>query len=209
LSRLRILLLWKARGGSGDLSWLRGKTRLEMLQLGFIPVRDDDLIHLKPLTDLTSLDFHSPYITDAGLVHLAGLTHLQYLGFRYASIRGEGLVHLGRMKSLQALAILRSRIETLDDLPALPIEYLILPFTAIDDRGLARCRTLPTLKKVILDGTNVTDAGLECLSNQPNIEVDVNGTGVTASGAAAFRAKQPQSKVIQGPIQSSPYFSIR
>jgi hypothetical protein len=199
----------KTRGQSTDLSWLRGKTQLEMLNLGTIPVRDDDLIYLRPLTNLRTLVFRSPHITDAGLVHLSGLIRLQCLIFSDASIRGEGLVHLGRMESLETLAMLRSRIETLDDLPALPIENLVLPFTLIDDRGLARIRSMPTLDQVFLDGTKITDAGLESLINQPNIKfVHVNGTGVTPSGVAAFQAKHPRGKVGYGPIQNSPYFLI-
>jgi len=210
LSGLRDLRLEvKARGQSTDLSWLRGKTQLEILDLGTIPVRDDDLIHLRPLTNLCTLVFRSPHITDAGLVHLSGLIRLQCLIFNYASIRGEGLVHLGRLGSLETLAMLRSRIETLNDLPAIPLGYLCLPFTLIDDRGLAHFRSMPNLKEVFLDGTKITDAGLESLIAQPNIEfVHVNGTGITPSGVGAFQAKKPRGMVDHGPIQNSPYFSI-
>jgi hypothetical protein len=210
LSGLRVVeLVVKPRGQSTDLSWLRGKTRLETLHLGAIPVRDDDLIHLRPLTNLRTLVFGSPHITDAGLVHLAGLTRLQCLIFAHDSIRGEGLVHLGRMGSLETLAILRSKLETLDYLPAVPVRDLVLPFTLIDDRGLARIRSLPALERVYLDGTKITDAGLEFLVTQPSIEaVHVNGTEVTRSGAAAFRAKKPGGLVYFGPIQNSPYFFI-
>ncbi|HEV3167575.1 MAG TPA: hypothetical protein VGZ22_26460 [Isosphaeraceae bacterium] len=210
LAGLRVLdLQVKVRGESTDLSWLRGKTRLEMLHLGSILVRDDDLIHLSPLTNLRTLVIRSPHITDAGLVHLSGLIRLQCLIFKHASIRGEGLAHLSRMGSLETLAMLRSKVETLNDLPAIPIENLVLPFTLIDDRGLARFRSMPTLNLVYLDGTKVTDLGLECLIAQPNLEsVHLNGTGVTASGVAAFRAKKPRSVVDCGPIQNSPYFSI-
>jgi hypothetical protein len=211
LSRLRELtLIVKARGQSTDLSWLRGMTQLEILHLGTIPVRDDDLIHLRPLTNLRALVFRSPHITDAGLVHLSGLIHLQSLIFAHDSIRGEGLAHLGRMGSLETLAMLRSKIETLDHLPAIPIRNLCLPFTLIDDRGLARFKAMPTLDLVTLDGTKITNAGLEYLITQPNIvSVDVNGTGVTPSGVDAFRAKKPRATVRYGPIQKSPYFSIR
>jgi len=130
--------------------------------------------------------------------------------FKYASIRGEGLVHLGRMGSLETLAILRSKIESLNDLPAIPLKNLCVPFTAIDDRGLARLRSMPALNEVFLDGTKITDTGLECLITQPTIEsVHVNGTRVTASGVGAFRVKKPRAVVAYGPIQKSPYFSIR
>jgi hypothetical protein len=210
LSGLRVLdLQVKARGRSTDLSWLRGKARLEMLHLGSIPVRDDDLIHLRPLTNLRTLVLRSPHITDAGLVHLSGLTRLQCLIFAHDSIRGEGLAHLGRMGSLETLAMLRSKVETLDHLPAIPVRDLCLPFAGIDDRGLARLRSMPALENVILDGTKVTDGGLESLIAQPRIErVYVNGTGVTFPGVVAFWVKKPNCLVRYGAIQNSDYFSI-
>jgi Leucine-rich repeat (LRR) protein len=210
LSGLRDLHLGvQARGQSTDLSWLRGKTQLEMLHLGTIAVRDNDLIHLRPLTNLRTLVLRSPHITDAGLVHLSGLTRLQCLIFAHDSIRGEGLAHLDRMRSLETLAMLRSKIETLKYLPALPIKDLCLPFSLIDDRGLARIRSMPALDQVFLDGTKLTDAGLESLIAQPKLKwVYVNGTGVTPSGAAAFRAKKPRGVIGYGPIQKSQYFLI-
>jgi hypothetical protein len=199
----------KARGQSTDLSWLEGKTQLDTLILGDIPVRDDDLISLRSLSDLRTLVFRSPLITDAGLVHLSGLTRLECLAFAHDSIRGEGLVHLGGMQSLESLVFRRSKLETLKDLPALPIKYLCLPFAAIDDRGLAGCRSLPVLEEVYLDGTKVTDASLESLVSQPKLDsVYVNGTGVTRSGVVAFQTMKPRGKVRYGPIQSSPYFAI-
>jgi hypothetical protein len=211
LSRLRDLHLQvKARGHATDLSWLRGMAQLEALHLGAIPVRDDDLIHLRPLTNLCAFIVRSPHITDAGLVHLSGLSRLQCLILNQAAIRGEGLVHLGRMGSLETLALLRSKIETLDYLPAIPIRNLCLPFSSLDDRGLAHIPSMPSLNLVFLDGTKITDAGLEFLTTQPNIEsVHVNGTGVTPSGVAAFQAKKPRASVEHGPIQKSPYFFIR
>jgi hypothetical protein len=113
------------------------------------------------------------------------------------------------MRSLETLAILRSKLETLDHLPALPLRDLVLPFTLIDDRGLARIRSMPMLERVYLDGTKITDAGLESLMSQPRIErVHANGTAVTPSGAAAFRARTPRGTVGYGPIRNSPYFSI-
>jgi hypothetical protein len=94
-------------------------------------------------------------------------------------------------------------------LAAIPIGNLCLPFALIDDRGLARFRSMPSLNLVFLDGTKITDAGLVPLKTQPNLEsVHANGTGVTPSGADAFRARRPRDTVDYGPIQNSSYFSI-
>jgi hypothetical protein len=210
LTRLRdVDLQVKPLGQSTDLSWLRGMSRLEMLHLGRIAVRDDDLVHLRALTNLRTLVLRSPNISDAGLVHLSGLTRLECLIFAHDSIRGEGLAHLSRMKALETLAMLRSKVKTLDYLPALPIKNLCLPFSLIDDRGLAHVKAMPVLDEVLLDGSKVTDSGLEPLAAQPKLRfVHVIGTGVTASGARAFGAKKPRATVAYGPIQKSPYFAI-
>ena len=189
------------QGKFTDLSWLEGKTCLEMLHLGTIPVRDDDLIHLRPLAKLCTLVLRSPHITDAGLIHLSGLVHLQCLIFAHDSIHGEGLVHLGRMRSLDALAMLRSKIETLDHLPAIPIRSLCLPFSSIDDRGLNRLRSMPALNQVFLDGTKITDAGLASLVTQPKLEsVQSYGTRVTPS------ARQPSVPRNRKPWSASARF---
>jgi hypothetical protein len=105
--------------------------------------------------------------------------------------------------------LLRSKVETLNYLPAIPIRDLCLPFTVVDDRGLARFGSTPTLDEEFLDGTKITDAGLASLIAQPKIRlVHVNGTGVTPSGVDAFRAKKPRGMIHCGPIQNAPYYLI-
>jgi hypothetical protein len=94
--------------------------------------------------------------------------------------------------------------------PKSPIRDLCLPFNQIDDRGLARLRSMPSLDEVFLDGTKISDLGLESLTTQPKIRfVHANGTGVIPSGVDAFRAKKPRGVVKYGLIQNSPYFFIR
>jgi hypothetical protein len=211
LTELRDLRLQvRAKGPPVDLSGLQDMRRLELLHLGSIPVRDDDLIHLRPLTNLRALVFRSPYITDAGLFHLSGLTRLECLILNHASVRGQGLAHLRTLVSLETLAMLRSKVESLNDLPAIPIKNLCLPFSRIDDRGLARVRPMPALDLVYLDESIITDTGLASLTSQQTLrDLHVNGTGVTASGVRDFRTKKPRTAVECDPIQKSPYFSIQ
>jgi hypothetical protein len=69
---------------------------------------------------------------------------------------------------------------------------------------------MPTLNLVFLDGLNITDEGLASPVAQPGLEsIHVNGTAATSFGVDAFRAERPSGKLEIGPIQNSPYFSIR
>ncbi|MFP6603467.1 MAG: hypothetical protein VB862_13130, partial [Pirellulaceae bacterium] len=55
---------------------------------------DAEMVHLKGLTALQTLELHSPQVTDAGLACLKGLTELQTLDLSGTKITDAGLVHL-------------------------------------------------------------------------------------------------------------------
>jgi hypothetical protein len=67
---------------------------------------DDDLIHLKVILHLQSLDMGSQRISDAGLEHLKGLTQLEELDLRWNKVTAEGVVRLvKRLPKLRRLGL--------------------------------------------------------------------------------------------------------
>ena len=61
-----------------------------------------EVVRLKGLTNLQSLDLRSTQITDAGLVHLRGMTNPQSLNLNNTQLTDAGLVNLKGMTRLQS-----------------------------------------------------------------------------------------------------------
>ncbi len=62
--------------------------------LGSCGTTDADLIHLKGLTQLDSLELSSTQVSDAGLVHLRGLTKLTLLNLHGSDVSVKGVEEL-------------------------------------------------------------------------------------------------------------------
>src|SRR6185295_3735088 len=101
-------------------------------------IRDEEIVHLKGLTNLLHLELSNSQLTDAALEPLAGLTQLEYLRMtrirtlrltNLPNLKGHGLAHL---KGLSNLTILE------------------LQGSGITDEGLAPVKTLPRLSSLYL-----------------------------------------------------------
>ena len=71
---------------------------------------DAEMVHLKGLTKLQTLELFGSKVTDAGLVHLKGLTGLQTFYLGETQITDAGLVHLKGMAELQWLYLQRTKV---------------------------------------------------------------------------------------------------
>jgi len=135
------------------------------------PTTDDDLVHLKELTELKWLWLGDTDVTDAGMVHLEGLTKLQWLGMPGTGVTDEGLVHLKGLKELR-------RLELYDAL--------------ITDAGLAHLTGLKNLEWLDFYETDVSDAGLESLKGLKKLErLELHDTAVTPDGVERFKEALP------------------
>ncbi|MEE8452886.1 MAG: leucine-rich repeat domain-containing protein [Thermoguttaceae bacterium] len=105
-------------------------------------VSDADLVHLKGLTSLTSLDLSDTQITDAGMVNLKDLTNLIDLWLGSTKITDAGLVHLEGMGNLKSL---------------------YLSSTKVTDAGLVHLEGMGNLEVLYLSSTKVTDEGVKKL----------------------------------------------
>ncbi len=66
-------------------------------------VTNDELVHMKDLTELRYVSLSDTAVTDAGLEHLNGLTGLHFLDLSGTQITDAALVHLQDMSELQYL----------------------------------------------------------------------------------------------------------
>ncbi len=138
---------------------VNGPTVLRKLDL---IITDAQLVHLKGLRQLKSLELSFANITDAGLVHLKGLNRLERLSLDYTDITDAGLVQL---KGLDRL------------------ERLSLDHTDITDAGLLHLIGLNRLQRLSLADTNIGDGALEHLKGLNHLrELCVSGTSLTVVG---------------------------
>ena len=73
-------------------------------------VTDSELVHLKGLMSLQTLDLRGTQVTDTGLAHLKGLTSLQTLFLSGTRVTDAGLVHLKDLTSLQKLIVIGTQV---------------------------------------------------------------------------------------------------
>src|SRR5690606_11355287 len=79
------------------------------LDLGGTTVGDDDLKHLKPLTNLEKLDLGTTAVTDNGLVHLLELKELRLLTLVRTQVSDAGPYRLGNLSKLEKVYLWGSR----------------------------------------------------------------------------------------------------
>lgn len=116
--------------------------------------------------------------TEAGLKVLTIRPGLRQLALRRAGITNGGLQHIGLLTGLRSL-------------------YLSENGSGITDEGLAHLRELRVLKTIDLGGcTALTDAGLEQLKSLAGLKrLYVDGTQVTDAGVRDFVASVPDCEI--------------
>jgi hypothetical protein len=148
--------------------------RFGIFDIGF-PFDEAALVHLKPFTELRSVNLNGGHITDKGLVHLKGLKKLQDLLLVNTEVDGSGLAHLKDLDGLTLLYMGHSEftgedMECIKVLKNLTVLGLQGPVT---DKGLAHVAGLKNLKHLILSPkAKVTaDSKKRLLKALPNLEI--------------------------------------
>jgi hypothetical protein len=168
---------------------LNAKTKIDngkVVYVDFYDVRDaaSAVVHLKSLPNVEKLNFSSANMTDEALAHLADLRDLKELALNRTRITDAGLVHLAGLTKLDRL--------NLDE-------------TNVTDAGLAHLKDLKAMKHLHLNETKISDAGLAHLDGLQQLEwLLAFGTGVTSSGAAAFRENHAETHVVTTEGESGP-----
>jgi internalin A len=153
LKGLTILSKLDLRGNVRDagLVHLKGLTNLSTLHLDHTPISDRELLHLEGLTNLSTLDLNSTQVGDAGLAHLEGLANLSTLHLKNTRVSDRGLTHLKGLTNLSTLS---------------------LDGTPVSGAGLAHLKGLTNLSTLDLSNTRVSDAGaIELMRALPGLKL--------------------------------------
>jgi hypothetical protein len=154
-----------------------------------------DLFHDVWLIDLTSTN-----VQDSDLESIGRLAKLENLSLSKTRITGAGLAHLEELQSLRCLCLWQTPI---DDTALMHIadlvnlEQLLVSETNVTDAGLIHLERLTRLEKWLgLDGTQVTDRGLERLVNLKRLRaLNVRFTPVTPNGARLLQKALPKTEI--------------
>jgi Leucine-rich repeat (LRR) protein len=164
--------------GSG-LKHLRGAYRLSTLKLSETPVRDEQLRQLPHLPELSYLELSGTKLNGSGLAWEWEPKSLEQLTLINVPIRSEHLIHFKRFVGLKIL-----------DLSG-PAEL---------NEGIGHLRSLRRLTTLNLNGTNLSDAGLNLLVGSESVttgdgstplpslqHLSIGQTQITDAAAPAIR----------------------
>lgn len=145
----------KAKITGADLVSLRRLYSLESLNLSATAIGDDDLKQLRGLTNLRRVYLDKTAITDTGLGYLNSLPRLEVLTLRHTRVTGPGLARLDALKDLLVLNLSACKIGD-DDLRRLArfksLGVLALDGVAINGAGLIHLKELTKLNLLNLNG---------------------------------------------------------
>lgn len=177
-----------------DLSPMAALTSCQQLHISSCPCTDDDLLHVRHLTDMRRLSLINTKVTNKGLEILNGLTSLEAIDLAESNIDDEGIAHLitkknltyvrldrhvtkkglgylAELPKLQHLSLYTARVSP-DSLAILnnpqlhTIEFSSLPFARVDLPALLK---LPHLRHVKF--WHLTDEDIRAIAKQwPELE---------------------------------------
>jgi len=151
----------------------RKHLRLQSLDLSGASVRDDDLMHVAAMDQLSDLDLSDTQIGDAGVRHLAGLS-LTRLILRRCPVTDAGLDSIGRIQFLEELSLSGAPITSAGIAQLKPLRQLTrlyLNDTAVDDSGLPDLAQLSSLEGLALRDTKVSDVQIGVLGQLPRLRI--------------------------------------
>ncbi len=99
---------------------------------------------------------------------------------------------------LENLSLFRTRIngENVELLQSLPLKWIELPSSQLNDQGLAKLAKFPHLTQLEIGSTAITDRGMKELSVAPKlVSLSIRDTRVTDEGMAALAALESLEKI--------------
>lgn len=164
-----------------------------------LEVRENDLLLMSKLKNVTQVDFWEIKVSDKGLSHLAALPHLERITFYKTETTDAGALELAEVQNLRHLRfhdvpIGDAGVRHLAKLSHLTV--LVLSNTKVTDQGLQALQGFPNLDALDLSKTPITDEGLMHLLKCKKLKwLDLNGTQCTQAGIQKFKNAHPNREL--------------
>lgn len=175
--------------GLAHLSGLNSLTRFAYIgtQLKGHPFKD-----FKGWTKLTSSSFRGSKLDDEGIRAMcAAFPNYETLSLAHAHFTDAGAVHLASLKKLKGLEIAsrEATAKCLNNITALPLEYLQLGDGLDNSEGIAISATIPTLKKFVITGAQkIADADLKVVAGMKQLDhLELSEFEITEEKLAALK----------------------
>ena len=166
LRSLQILDLSHTRIYGKGLSYLKS-CDLKSLNLSFVPLQGQFLVHLSVLNNLEKLQMNRTPVDDEGLAYLANLKNLRQLELKNSRVTGPGIEFLTGIKTLESLNLESCGVtdEIANHLSRLKnLRELNLFQTEVTEKTLAELSKMPNLQDLSLGGF---EWDLETVPGQP------------------------------------------
>lgn len=161
--------------------------------------KDEDLIPLTKLTEVTYISCSGSKLTDKGLSYAAGLKKLEVLYVGDTQISDNGLIHLKELSELRELWLRGTRVtdKGINHLKGLSqLETLLLSRTSLSDASLTDLKDMTSLKCLDISSTNVTDAGVRQLTKLTNLKyLNLYDTKATQNGIRELAKAIPKLQI--------------
>ena len=167
--------LVKLTVGTTDLAYLR---QLDPESLFFLDARhqkltDADIAPISTLAGLRALDLSdAPLLSGACLRQLGGLTELEWLDFARTPIDGLPLGAIAQFPARQCVAAHFNAYgsQAMEEIAALDhIEYVCVKASSLQAEDMERLSGKDSLRALILDKVELTDAAFASLRTAPNL----------------------------------------
>lgn len=171
---------------------------LAELDLRGCAITDAELEYLASLPNLTGLELRGTAVTDAGIAQLAAL-RLKTLSLRGTKVGERNLPMLPATLQHLDLTDTRAGADACRFLRPLPdLHTLKLNRLPIDDAGLDALPSLPRLRQLEIDGTQVTVAGLERLIQRYPLlaRIEVRHVPLAPEALADLARRFPQVELV-------------
>jgi hypothetical protein len=115
--------------------------------------------------NVTGIRARNQRFGDADLEGIAELSHVKTLDLAAAAVTNVGLAQIADSSSIELLILSHTRVQgpALAQLDSVPIKWLMLDGTDIDDGCVASLQRIESLVFLDVTGTRITDAGMSRL----------------------------------------------
>jgi hypothetical protein len=175
-------LAYFGQATDAGLEQLAGLTNLESFTFRGSPVKGHGFAKFKGWTKLKRINFHSNTLDDEGLGYVCeNFPNLEFIKLWHSKlITDASAVHLKKLTKLTGIEIscAKATAGLVKQLRELPMEYVALEYgvCAPASEAIDTVKSIPTLRRLSIDGSAFTDTDLAALASVPQVrELSLSG----------------------------------